>query len=76
MLLHIQGYHLFQSLQFKNVLQEIQIRFYADFKSDPSFRLNSPFMRPDAHQCLEDSNCSSLHSSGRRNKASDSLQSS
>jgi hypothetical protein len=34
----------------------------------PSFCPNSPYMCPDAHQCLEDSNCSSLHPSGRYSK--------
>jgi hypothetical protein len=35
-LLHIQGNRLFESLHFRNVLQEVQRRFCADSKSEKS----------------------------------------
>jgi hypothetical protein len=50
-----QGYRLFQSVRFRNILQEVQKRFSAVFMSEnqiPRFCLDDPVMRPDAHQCL------------------------
>jgi hypothetical protein len=62
-----QGCRLFQSLRFRNVLQEVQRRFCADSKSEWS---NPKLPSGRAYQCPEVSNCSRLHLFGRLSNVS------
>jgi len=58
------------------MLKEDSMQIPSQRSRIPSFCPDSPDIRPDAHQCLEDSNSSRLHLSGRHGNTSGAHQSS
>jgi hypothetical protein len=75
MLLLSQGCCFIQSLLFSYVLREDSVKFSRIYFGSLSAVRTMRSFRPDTHQCLEASNSSRLHPSGRNSNRLDALQS-